>query len=60
VSLTIYGGMGLMSLLPLERLWRDARVERIWHGASEIPRHIISRSCYVPWEYNNGRFATIA
>ena len=28
----------------LERLWRDARVERIWDGTSEIQRHIISRS----------------
>ena len=28
---------------PLERIWRDARVERIWEGTSEIQRHIISR-----------------
>src|SRR5437763_253868 len=40
----ILGGMGLMSDLPLERIWRDARVERIWEGTSEIQRHIISRS----------------
>ena len=26
-----------------ERIWRDARVERIWEGTSEIQRHIISR-----------------
>jgi len=42
-ALQIYGGMGLMDDLPLERLWRDARVERIWDGTSEIQRHIISR-----------------
>jgi acyl-CoA dehydrogenase len=42
-ALQIFGGMGLMSDLPLERLWRDARVERIWDGTSEIHRHIISR-----------------
>ena len=30
--------------LPIERLWRDARVERIWDGTSEIQRHIISRA----------------
>jgi acyl-CoA dehydrogenase len=35
--------MGLMADLPLERIWRDARVERIWEGTSEIQRHIISR-----------------
>lgn len=42
-ALQIHGGMGLMDDLPLERMWRDARVERIWEGTSEIQRHIISR-----------------
>ncbi|MET2833070.1 acyl-CoA dehydrogenase family protein [Mesorhizobium shangrilense] len=37
------GGMGLMADLPLERIYRDARFERIWEGTSEIQRHIISR-----------------
>lgn len=43
-ALQIHGGMGLMDELPLERIWRDARIERIWDGTSEIQRHIISRS----------------
>jgi acyl-CoA dehydrogenase len=42
-AIQIFGGMGLMDDLPLERIWRDARVERIWEGTSEIQRHIISR-----------------
>lgn len=42
-AIQIHGGMGLMADLPLERLWRDARVERIWDGTSEIQRHVISR-----------------
>ena len=42
-AIQIHGGMGLMNDLPLERFWRDARVERIWDGTSEIQRHIISR-----------------
>ena len=42
-AIQIYGGMGLMDDLPLERFWRDARVERIWDGTSEIQRHIIAR-----------------
>lgn len=43
-AIQIHGGMGLMDELPLERIWRDARVERIWEGTSEIQRHIISRA----------------
>jgi acyl-CoA dehydrogenase len=43
-AIQILGGMGLMDELPLERLWRDARVDRIWDGTSEIQRHIISRA----------------
>jgi acyl-CoA dehydrogenase len=43
-AVQIFGGMGLMSELPIERWWRDARVERIWDGTSEIQRHIIARS----------------
>jgi acyl-CoA dehydrogenase len=47
-AIQIHGGMGLMEDLPLERIWRDARVERIWEGTSEIQRHIISRSLLRP------------
>ncbi|MGF1445800.1 MAG: acyl-CoA dehydrogenase family protein [Pikeienuella sp.] len=47
-ALQIFGGMGLMSDLPIERFWRDARVERIWDGTSEIQRHIISRELLRP------------
>ncbi len=47
-ALQIHGGMGLMADLPIERMWRDARVERIWDGTSEIQRHIISRDLLRP------------
>ncbi|MBC8258904.1 MAG: acyl-CoA/acyl-ACP dehydrogenase [SAR324 cluster bacterium] len=47
-ALQTVGGMGLMEDLPLERIWRDARVERIWDGTSEIQRHIISRGMLRP------------
>lgn len=47
-AIQIHGGMGLMAELPLERIWRDARIERIWEGTSEIQRHIISRSLLRP------------
>ena len=47
-TIQIFGGMGLMDDLPIERFWRDARVERIWDGTSEIQRHIISRELLRP------------
>jgi acyl-CoA dehydrogenase len=47
-AIQVHGGMGLMDELPLERIWRDARIERIWDGTSEVQRHIISRSLLRP------------
>ncbi|MCB2118410.1 MAG: acyl-CoA dehydrogenase family protein [Rhodobacteraceae bacterium] len=47
-TVQIYGGMGLMEELPVQRMWRDARIERIWDGTSEIQRHIISRAILRP------------
>lgn len=47
-TVQIFGGMGLMEELPIHRLWRDSRLERIWDGTSEIQRHIISRSLLRP------------
>ena len=47
-TVQIYGGMGLMEELPIQRLWRDSRLERIWDGTSEIQRHIITRSILRP------------
>jgi len=49
-AIQVLGGMGLMDELPLEMLWRDARIERIWDGTSEIQRHIISRELLRPLE----------
>jgi acyl-CoA dehydrogenase len=43
-AVQVFGGMGLVGDLPIERFWRDARVERIWDGTSEIQRHIIARA----------------
>ena len=47
-TVQIYGGMGLMEEMPIHRLWRDSRLERIWDGTSEIQRHIITRSILRP------------
>jgi len=49
-AVQIFGGMGLAEENPIVRFWRDARVERIWDGTSEIQRHIISRALLRPYE----------
>jgi len=48
-SVQLFGGMGLMDELPIERIWRNARIERIWEGTSEIQQHIISRELLRPF-----------
>ena len=40
-AVQIFGGRGYMRENPVERLWREMRVERIWEGTSEIQRMII-------------------
>ena len=47
-AVQIFGGMGLMEEMPIQRFWRDSRLERIWDGTSEIQRHIITRSILQP------------
>jgi acyl-CoA dehydrogenase len=49
-AVQIFGGIGLSTESPIERMWRDARVERIWDGTSEVQRHIISRALLRPYE----------
>jgi len=41
-ALQILGGRGYMRENPVERLYRDVRVDRIWEGTSEIQRSVIA------------------
>ncbi len=41
--LQLHGGAGYMNDYVIARLWRDARVQRIYGGTSEILREIIGR-----------------
>ena len=43
-SLQLHGGAGYMNEYPIARLWRDARVARIYGGTSEIMKELIGRS----------------
>ena len=38
----VFGGRGYMRENPVERLWRELRVDRIWEGTSEIQRLVIA------------------
>jgi acyl-CoA dehydrogenase len=40
-AVQIHGGRGYMRENPVERLWRELRVDRIWEGTSEIQRGIL-------------------
>lgn len=43
-GIQVFGGYGFTKELPLERIYRDARVTRIYDGTSEIHRMLIARS----------------
>lgn len=42
-ALQLHGGAGYMNEYPIARLWRDARVTRIFGGTNEIMKEVISR-----------------
>ena len=55
-AVQIFGGRGYMREQPVERLWRELRVDRIWEGTSEIQRVVIGNelrkrgaSLYTGW-----------
>lgn len=43
-ALQLHGGAGYMNETPVARLWRDARVQRIYGGTSEIMKEVIGRA----------------
>ncbi len=42
-AVQMHGGMGYMRELPIERMYRDVRVMRIYEGTSEVQRIVIAR-----------------
>jgi len=42
-GLQMFGGQGVVSNTPVERLYRDVRALRIYEGATEVQKLIIAR-----------------
>jgi len=56
-AVQIFGGLGYCKDLPIERYFRDARISRIYDGASEIHRMVIARDAL---EHGSTLFDTLA
>lgn len=55
-AVQVFGGMGFSKDLPIERYYRDARIYRIFDGASEVHRSVVAKTLlkgatdlYDPW-----------
>lgn len=55
-AVQVFGGMGYAKDLPIERYYRDARISRIYDGASEIHRMVIARDAL---EHGSDLFDTL-
>jgi acyl-CoA dehydrogenase len=42
-AMQLHGGAGYMNEYPIARIWRDARVRRIYGGTSEIMKELVGR-----------------
>lgn len=55
-AIQIHGGMGFSRELPLERMYRDARVTRIFEGTNEIQKSVIATELLKQVGYRINRY----
>ena len=50
-AMQIHGGMGYMTHMPIERFYRDSRINRIFEGTNEIQHVVIARDVLKKGKY---------
>ncbi|MEK6777969.1 MAG: acyl-CoA dehydrogenase family protein [bacterium] len=50
-AMQIHGGMGYMTHMPIERFYRDSRINRIFEGTNEIQHLVIARDLLKKGKY---------
>jgi butyryl-CoA dehydrogenase len=50
-AMQVHGGMGYMTHMPIERFYRDSRINRIFEGTNEIQHIVIARDVLKKGEY---------
>jgi acyl-CoA dehydrogenase len=50
-AMQIHGGMGYMTHMPIERFYRDSRINRIFEGTNEIQHLVIAREVLKKGKY---------
>jgi acyl-CoA dehydrogenase len=53
-AVQIWGGLGVVSEHPVEKLYREIRALRIYEGATEVQQLIIARQTLNAWEQQDG------
>ena len=51
LGIQIHGGYGYIKAYPVERLYRDVRILRIYEGTSQIMQLIIAKHFYLFMQY---------